>query len=41
MDQLTGFGKVTAIQTLKHLFSSYRVIDKIDLKENTVKMIRT
>ena len=37
--QLTGFGKVSALIMLQHLFYSYRAIDKIDLKENTVKMM--
>ena len=37
VDQLTGFGQVSALVMLKHIFTSYRVIDKIDLKENAVK----
>ena len=39
VDQLTGFGKVTALTMLKHLFSSYRAIYEIDLEENAVKMM--
>ena len=39
VDQLTGFGQVSALQTLQHLFASYSVIDKIRLEENTVKMM--
>ena len=39
VDQLTGFGQVTALTMLQYLFSSYRVIDKIDIKENAVKMM--
>ena len=39
MDQLTGFGQVTAIQILQHLFNFYKEIDKIDPEENAVKMM--
>ena len=39
VNQLTGFGQVSAITMLKHLFSSYRLIKKIDLKENSFKMM--
>ena len=39
MYQLTILGKVTALEMLKHLFSSYREIDEIDFKENSVKMM--
>ena len=39
VNQLTGFGQVSAITMLKHLFSSYRSIKKIDLKENSFKMM--
>ena len=39
MDQLVGFGKVTTLQMLQRLFSSYGAIDKIKLKENKVKMM--
>ena len=34
-----GFGQVAALKMLQHLFTSYGVIDEIDLKENAVKMI--
>ena len=37
MVQLAGFGKVTTLQILQHLFNYYGTIDKIDLKGNTVK----
>ena len=30
--QLTSFGQVSDIQIIQHLFTSYGVIDKIDLK---------
>ena len=39
VDQLTGFGKVSALTMLHHIFSSYRAINKIDLEENTIKMM--
>ena len=39
VDQLTGFGQVTALQMIQNLFNSYNVIDKIDLEENAVKMM--
>ena len=39
MNQLTGFGQVTAIHMLQHFFSSYGAIDEIDLKENAVNMM--
>ena len=39
LDQLMGFGQVAALKMLQHLFTSYGVIDEIDLKENAVKMI--
>ena len=38
-DQLTGLRQVYTITMLQHLFSSHRVIDKIDLKGNAVKMM--
>ena len=34
-----GFGQVTALKMLQHLFISYEAIDKIDLEENAVKMM--
>ena len=39
VDQLTGFGPVSAITMLKHQFASYRAIKRIDLEENVVKMM--
>ena len=39
VEQLTGFGQVTSLTMLQHIFSSYRMIDNIGLKENAVKMI--
>ena len=39
VDHLTGFGQVSVLQMIKHLFTSYREIYKINLKENTVKMM--
>ena len=39
VDQLTGFGQVSALTMLQHLFASYRLIDEIDLEENAVKMM--
>ena len=39
VDQLIGFGQVSALTMLQHIFSSSRAIDKIDLEENAVKMM--
>ena len=39
VDQLTGLGQVSALTMLHHLFSRYRAINKINLKENSVKMM--
>ena len=39
VDLLTGFGQVSALTMLQHLFSRYRAINKIDLEENIVKMM--
>ena len=39
VDHLTGFGQVSAITMIQHLFKSYEAIDEIDLEENAVKMI--
>ena len=36
---ITGFGQVPSLTMIQHLFSSFRVIDKIDLEENAVKMM--
>ena len=38
--QLTGFVQVSTLNMTKHLFYSYGSIKEIDLKENTVKMMR-
>ena len=37
--QLTGFGQVSALTMMQHLFSRYGAIDEIDLGENAVKMM--
>ena len=37
--QLTWFVKVLALTIIQHLFTRYRVIDKIDIEENMVKMM--
>ena len=39
VDQLTGFGQVSALTMIQHLFSSYWAINGIDLKENAVNMM--
>ena len=39
VDQLTGFGQVTSLTMLQHIFSRYGVIDEINLEENAVKMM--
>ena len=39
VDQLTGFEKVSDLTILQHLFLSYGTIDKIDLEENSVKIM--
>ena len=39
VDQRTGFGQVSTLTMLQHLFSSYGAIDKIDLEDNSVKMM--
>ena len=39
VDQLTGFGQVSALTMIQHLFSSYGEIDEINLEENAVKMM--
>ena len=39
VDQLTVFGQVTALTMLQHMFSSYGVINEIDLEENAVKIM--
>ena len=32
VDQLIGFGQVSALTMIQHLFTSYRAIDEIDLE---------
>ena len=39
VNNLIGFGQVSALTMLQHLFSRYGVIDEIDFEENSVKMI--
>ena len=39
VDQLTGFGQVSTIAMLKHIFTSYGAINKINLEENKVTMM--
>ena len=41
VDQLTGFGQMSTLTIIRHIFSIYRVINKIDLEENAVKMMGT
>ena len=36
-----GFGQVMALHMLQHLFSSYGVVDEIDLEEKAVKIMGT
>ena len=39
VEQLTGFRQVSALTMLQNLFSSYGVIDEINLEENAVNMM--
>ena len=39
VNQLTGFLEVPALTMIQHIFSSYGAIDKVDLEENSVKII--
>ena len=39
VDQLAGFGQVSELTMLQHLFSSYKIIYEINLEENSVKMM--
>ena len=39
VDQLAGFGQVSALTMLQHLLSRYGAIDKIYLEENAVNMM--
>ena len=34
VDHLTGFGQVSALNILQHLFSGYGLTDNINLEEN-------
>ena len=38
-DQQTGFGLVTALETMDNIFKAYGEIDEIDVEENAVKMM--
>ena len=39
MDQIAGFGQVSKITMLQHLFYRYGEVNQIDLEENTSKMM--
>ena len=39
--QIIGFGQVSALTMLHHLFLSYRTIDKIYLEENSANIMGT
>ena len=39
MDQLSVLGQVTALYIMQHLFRAYGEIDKIYVKENSVRMV--
>ena len=39
VDYLTGFGQVSALNMIQHLFFSYRAIEKNGLKENAVNIM--
>ena len=39
VDQLTGFGQLSTLTMLQHIFASYGVINKIDLEENALKIM--
>ena len=38
---MTGFGQVSLLSMIQHLFSSYGTIDEIYLEENDVNMMGT
>ena len=40
VDQFIGLVQVSALAMIQNLFTSYGVIDEIDLEENAVKMMR-
>ena len=39
VDQMTGFGQVSALTMIKHIFKIYREIEQINIEENVVKMM--
>ena len=41
VDQITGFGQLSELTMIQHLFTSYGSIEKINLEENEVKMMGT
>ena len=41
VDQITGFGQLSELTMIQHLFTSYGSIEKINLEENAVKMMGT
>ena len=41
VEQQTGFGQVSTLTIIQHLFFSYGAIEKIDLEENAAKTMRT
>ena len=41
VDQLRGFGQVSALTMIQHLFSSYRAVNEIELEEKAVNMMGT
>ena len=41
VDQLTGFGQVSALTVLQHLLSRYWTIDEINIEENAIKIMGT
>ena len=40
VDQFTGFTQIFALAMLQRLFTSYGAIEKINLEENAVKMMK-
>ena len=39
VDQMTGFGQVSTLTMIKHIFKIYREIEQINIEENVVKMM--
>ena len=39
VEQLTGFGQVSTLTIIQNLLSIYGKIDRIDLEENSIKMM--